>query len=63
MRQDGTDNICKKLLTAFFQNLFLRNGYIYFRQFTAFQMNNYIVRSYRDVIVITKTATRITSKA
>ncbi len=28
-----------------------------------FQMNNYIVRSYRDVIVITKFATRRASKA
>ncbi len=26
-------------------------------------MNNYIVRSYRDVIVVTKIATRRTSKA
>ncbi len=28
-----------------------------------FQLNNYIVRSYRDVIVVTKIATRKSSKA
>ncbi len=33
------------------------------RACTGNYMNNYIVMSYRDVIVVTKIATRITSKA